>query len=276
MIKTNDLFYEYKDGTIALKDINIDLNKGSITGIIGGNGAGKSTLFLNLMGILRPTAGSIEFKNENIKYSKSYLNEYRQKISLVFQDPDKQIFYSNVFDDVAFALRNIGYSEDEVKKKVNDSLKETGIYEIKERPVHFLSYGQKKRVAIAGVIAMDCDVILLDEPTAGLDPVMTHGIAGIIRKLAAQGKKIVISSHDMNFIYDICNYVYILKKGEIVKQGTGEEVFLDEPVLKECGLEQPWLVKIHKKLGIPLFKKEEHLYKYWSEENADSSDRNQP
>lgn len=273
MLRTENLTYVYEDGTVALDNINIDMNKGDRIGIIGANGCGKSTLFLNIIGILKPKKGSVIYAGEKIQYNKKFLRKFRQKVSIVFQDPDKQIFYSNVYDDVAFALRNLDFPEDTIKERVECALRKTGAYEFKEKPVHFLSYGQKKRVAMAGVLAMDSDIILLDEPTAGLDPVMTESVTEIIHKLGEEGKKIVISSHNMDSIYDICDYVYVLSKGKVVGEGSVEEVFTKEELLKEAGLNQPWLVKLHKNLQVPLFKNEEGFYNYWREQYGNSSSR---
>ncbi len=273
MIKTEHLTYKYQDNTVALNDVNIDLSNGSKIALIGGNGAGKSTLFLNLMGILKPTVGNVYFNGEPLVYNKKYMYEYRQKVSLVFQDPDKQIFHSSVYDDVAFALRNIGLSENEVKRRVDDALAKTGAYDFKDKPVHYLSYGQKKRVAIAGIIALNTQVILFDEPTAGLDPAMTKAIVGIINTLAEEGKKIIISSHDMDIIYSICDYGYILNGGEVIASGVTEELFSQDEILTKANLSQPWLMKVHKKMGLPLFRSEENLFNYWSELNGNSSNK---
>lgn len=273
MLKTNNLYYKYSDNTVALKNINIDLDKGNIVALIGGNGAGKSTLFLNLMGILKPTNGEIYYKGTPVEYNKKFKHKYRQEVSLVFQDPDKQIFYSNVYDDVAFALRNIGLDEKTVKKRVEEALEKTGAYKFMDKPVHYLSGGQKKRVAIAGVIAMNSEVILLDEPTAGLDPEMTEGVVDIIENLANEGKKIVISSHDMDLIFKVCDYAYLLKDGEIICDGNVENVFVNEELIKSAGLTEPWLIKIHQRMGFPIFRKEENLFQYWSEVHGNSSHR---
>ncbi|WBW98444.1 energy-coupling factor ABC transporter ATP-binding protein [Oceanirhabdus sp. W0125-5] len=262
MINIEGLCYTYEDGTEALKNQSFDFSKGNIIAIIGANGAGKSTLFLNIMGIIKPTKGKIMFDGEELKYNKKALREYRKKIGIVFQDPDKQIFYSNVFDDVAFALRNIGVEESEINTRVNKALKEVDALEFKDKPVHFLSMGQKKRVAIAGTLAIDQDIILFDEPTAGLDPVMTEEIIKILFKLKAQGKKVIISSHNMDLIYRVSDYAYILSKGQIIREGKTEDAFLDGDALRKSGLNEPWLVKMHRNLNIPLFKKEEDFFEF--------------
>ena len=264
MLKTKDLTYMYEDGTVALKNVNIDLSKGKVIGIIGSNGSGKSTLFLNMIGILKPKSGKILYDDNLIQYNKRFLREYRKQVNIVFQDPDKQIFYSNVYDDVAFALRNLGFDEDEISNRVERTLKRVGAYDLKDKPVHFLSYGQKKRIAIAGVLVMDSNTLLFDEPTSGLDPIMTREIVSIIEDISRE-KTIALSSHDMNLIYEICDYIYVLKSGEVIGEGTVTEVFTKESILKEAGLDEPWLVRIHKNLGIPLFRKEEQFFDYWKE-----------
>ena len=265
MFKINNLTYQYDKNRKALDNISMDFDKGDIIGIIGSNGSGKSTLFNNLMGILKPTEGEILYKNNKLKYDKKTLYNLRKDVGIVFQDPEKQIFYSMVYDDLAFALRNIGMDEKNIKVRINKALGAVNGEDFIDRPVHSLSFGQKKRVAIASVIAMENNLILLDEPTSGLDPESTKAIVDIIKSMYNKEKKIVITSHDMNLIYDICDYIYVLNKGKIIVEGKVEEVFINEEKIEEAGLELPWLVKLNKNMDLPLFRKEEDLYNYWSE-----------
>ena len=265
MFKINNLTYQYDKKRKALDHISMDFDKGDIIGIIGSNGSGKSTLFNNLMGILKPTEGEILYKNNKLKYDKKSLYNLRKDVGIVFQDPEKQIFYSMVYDDLAFALRNIGLDRKNIKVRINKALEAVNGEDFIDRPVHSLSFGQKKRVAIASVIAMENNLILLDEPTAGLDPESTKAIVEIIKSMYNKGKKIIITSHDMNLIYDICDYTYVLNKGKIIVEGKVEEVFINEEKIEEAGLELPWLVKLNKNMDLPLFRKEEDLYNYWSE-----------
>lgn len=265
MFKINNLTYQYDKKRKALDNITMDFNNGDIIGIIGSNGSGKSTLFNNLMGILKATQGEILYKNSQLKYDKKSLYNLRKEVGIVFQDPEKQIFYSMVYDDLAFALRNIGMDEKTIKARISKALEAVNGEAFIDRPVHSLSFGQKKRVAIASVIAMENNLVLLDEPTAGLDPESTKAIVDIIKTMYKKGKKIIITSHDMNLIYDICDYVYVLNQGKIIKEGNVEEVFIDEKKIEEAGLELPWLVKLNKNMNLPLFRKEEDLYNYWSE-----------
>ena len=273
MFKINNLTYQYDKKRKALDNITMDFENGDIIGIIGSNGSGKSTLFNNLMGILKATQGEILYKNHQLKYDKKSLYNLRKEVGIVFQDPEKQIFYSMVYDDLAFALRNIGMDEKTIKVRINKALKAVNGEDFIDRPVHTLSFGQKKRVAIASVIAMENNLVLLDEPTAGLDPESTRAIVDIIKSMYKKGKKIVITSHDMNLIYDVCDYVYVLNQGKIISEGNVEEVFVDEEIIEEAGLELPWLVKLNKNMNLPLFRKERDLYNYWSENFGDSLNR---
>ena len=264
MFKINNLTYQYDKRRKALDNITMDFDNGNIIGIIGSNGSGKSTLFNNLMGILKFNKGEILYKNHPLKYDKKSLYNLRKEVGIVFQDPEKQIFYSMVYDDLAFALRNIGMDEKTIKLRVNKALEAVNGEDFIDRPVHSLSFGQKKRVAIASVIAMENEIVLLDEPTAGLDSESTKAIVDIIESMYKKGKKIIIASHDMNLIYDICDYVYVLNKGKIISEGNVEEVFVDEHKIEAAGLELPWLVKLHKNMNLPLFRKEKDLYNHWN------------
>lgn len=255
MIKIDNLEYRYEDGNKALADINFDLAKGNTIGVIGANGSGKSTMFLNILGILKPTSGLISYKNEKLKYDKKSLRDYRKQVTMVFQDPEKQLFYSRVYDDVAFVLRNLDYEEDEIKIKVDKALSLVNALDLKEKPTHFLSYGQKKRVAIAGSLVLDSQVLLLDEPTSGLDPNMTRDMIALINDLK-EDKKLIVSSHNMDFIYEVCDYIYVLSKGQIIGEGKANEIFLQSDLIEKALLDKPWLVKIHEKLKLPLYKNE--------------------
>lgn len=262
MLKGINLNYKYQDGTIALRNIDIDLGVSKKIGIVGGNGAGKTTLFLNLIGYLKPDKGEVIFNDKKIKYNKKFLRDLRQKVGLVFQEADKQIFYSNTYDDIAFALRNLKLDENIVKQRVEKVIRDLEIENFKDKPVHFLSYGEKKRVAIAGVLALNCEMIFFDEPLAGLDPGMSDKMIDTMNDIVKEGKTTIVSSHDMDFIYEYCDYVYVLNKGEIIDKGLTREIFLNEDTLKKANLKEPWLVKIYKKLNTPLFRSEEEFYNF--------------
>jgi len=260
MLKMKNVTYIYEDKTVALDNVSIDLTKGRKIGIIGSNGAGKSTMFMNFLGLFKPTKGSIIYNDNVLKYDKKTLTSLRMDVGIVFQDPDKQIFFSNVYDDIAFGLRNLKYDEKEIKDRVIRAMIKTNIMELKNKPVHFLSYGQKKNVSIAGIVAMGQKLMFFDEPTAGLDYSSRENIKNIINNIADEGKTIVVSSHDMNFIYDICDYIYVLNKGCVLTDGEMQEVFLKKEILDESSLEEPFLIKAHKYLGKPLCRSEKELF----------------
>lgn len=260
MLKMENVTYIYEDKTIALDNVNIDLSKGRKIGIIGSNGAGKSTMFMNFLGLFKPSKGNISYNGNTLKYDKKTLTSLRKDVGIVFQDPDKQIFFSNVYDDIAFALRNLKYDEKEIKSRVINAMTKTSISDLKNKPVHFLSYGQKKNVSIAGTVAMDQKLLFFDEPTAGLDYVSRENTKNIINNIADEGKTMVVSSHDMNFIYEICDYIYVLNKGHVLAEGELQDVFLKKNILDEASLEEPFLIKAYKYLGKPLCRNEKELF----------------
>lgn len=171
------------------------------------------------------------------------------------------MFYSIVEDDVAFALKNLGVSESEIVKRMNKAFDLLDIQHLREKPIQYLSYGQKKRVAIASVIVLETEWLLLDEPTAGLDPAGRGHMIEIIKRLILENKKVILSSHDMDLMYEVCRYFYVLKEGSVILEGEKETIFLDRDLLLDAKLEQPWLVKMHQQLEIPLYPDEETFYK---------------
>lgn len=252
MLEVKNLEYTYESGKKVLDGISLSTNNGAITMIIGENGAGKTTLFKNILGLLKKDKGEILVDGEELRYDKKSLLNYRKNVTMVFQDPDNQIFYSNVFDDTAFTLRNLGFDEDTVKERVDKALKSANAYELKDMPVHFLSYGQKKRVAIASAIALGANYILMDEPTAGLDPVSI----GILKKTIAgiaKDSSLLISTHDMEFCYEMADYIYVVKDAKIIKEGTKYEIFKDEDVIKRANQELPMCVRVANALGVDFF-----------------------
>lgn len=268
MIRAEQISYCYEDGTPALSDVSFDATKGNIIGIIGSNGAGKSTLFKCLTGLVKPSKGQISLDGEAFRYDKNFINQLRQKVNLVFQDPDKQIFFPRVFDDIAFGPRNLRIAEHEVRRRVERSSVKTKVEDLMEKPVHALSYGQKKRVAIGGILAMDCELIIFDEPEAGLDPSMRRRMVAILNELAAQGKTIVISSHHMDLIYELTDYVYVLHKGKMLAEGKPEDVLSNEVLLEETDLEIPWIIRVCQNFKLPVVKTEAALYELWRREGC--------
>jgi len=261
-LATQHLSFQYQDGEIVLHDLSLDFNRGQVTGLLGANGCGKSTLFMNLLGILQPHQGCVMWQGEKLSYDKRSLRALRQQVAMVFQEPDQQIFYTDIDSDIAFSLRNLGVDEDTIRHRTEQALTLVDALGFRHKPVQYLSHGQKKRVAIAGALVMNADYLLLDEPTAGLDPSGRQQMIHIIQKIVDQGKRVVISSHDIDLIYEVCDYLYVLAQGKLLSEGRENEVFLQREMLQRAGLVQPWLVKMHQQLGLPLFKTEHELFAF--------------
>lgn len=253
MLELQHVNFSYERGKEVLHDINLKLDQAQVIGIIGPNGSGKSTLFLNLVGIQRPDSGQILLDGQPLRYDKKSLLALRKRIGIVFQNSEQQIFYSLVEDDVAFALHNLGLPQAEIDARVDRALAKLDISDLRQRPIQYLSGGQKKRVAIAGILVLDSEWLLLDEPTAGLDPDGRRRMIRLIQQLIANGQKIILSSHDMDFMYEVGQYFYILQDGRIVKSGDKQTVFKERAIIEQAKLEQPWLVRLHEDLHLPLY-----------------------
>ena len=239
-IEVKDLTYAYPDGTPALQGVSFGAEQGEVTGILGSNGAGKSTLFLNLNGVLTPQGGQVLLDGEPVSYARRNLPELRRRVGLVFQDPDDQLFSADVYRDISFGAVNLGLPETEVRRRVEDAMTRTGVSALRDKPTHALSYGQKKRVAIAGVLAMEPQVVILDEPTAGLDP---QGVGEIMRLVAelrdGLGITFLIATHDMDIVPLYCDRAYLLSGGKVTGTGTVEELLAQPDLLRENHLRLP-------------------------------------
>lgn len=247
-LKTRNLSFTYPDGTEALKNINIQINKGEKIAIMGPNGAGKSTLFSHFNGLSEPTSGHVEIDGEKIVFKREELLKVRQKVGIVFQDPNDQLFAPTVREDVAFGPMNLGLDYDEVKRRISESLERVGMSGFEDKTPHHLSGGQQKRVAIAGIIAMKPEIMILDEPTAGLDPEGVDKVLNILNKLNSKGISIVISSHDIEMVNQFANKIYVLYDGEIIASGDKHQIFSDKKLLKKAHLKSPITTEILYKL----------------------------
>jgi cobalt/nickel transport system ATP-binding protein len=243
LIETRDLAYVYPASVKALEGINFIAPRKARIAVIGSNGAGKSTLFKHFNGIFKPTSGSVLIKGEPI--TKNNIREVRKLVGIVFQNPDDQIFSPTVEQDVAFGPTNLGLDEETVHHRVQEALKIVGIEDLAERVPHHLSGGEKKRVAIAGVIAMEPQVIVLDEPTAGLDPQGVRDFNAFINSLSSKyGMTIIFSTHDVSLVPEIADFLYVMNKGRIIAEGTIEEIFVQPELLKSVRLDVPVLPKL--------------------------------
>ena len=239
IIETKNISYHYPDGTQALDKVNFQVEEGKIVALLGPNGAGKSTLFLHFNGILKPSSGTILIDGSEIKYDKKNLMSVRQKIGIVFQNPDDQLFAPTVMEDVAFGPMNIGLSHEEVEERVKETLKKVSMEGVEKKPPHHLSGGEKKKVAIAGILAMQPKIMVLDEPTSGLDPKGASQIMSLLYDLNKEGMTIIISTHDVDMVPLYASNMYIISKGKIIKEGSPQEVFKDVKTIREANLRLP-------------------------------------
>lgn len=240
IIDIQNLCYKYGDGTCALEDVSLKIGRGQTTAVLGGNGAGKSTLLKTFNGILKPTSGNIYFDGKPLDYTRKNINELRKSVGMVFQDPDSQLFSASVYQDISFGAINLGLPTEEIRRRVDSALDKTGISHLREKPTHCLSYGQKKRAAIAGVLVMEPKLIVLDEPTAGLDPIGASALLNLLKLLQEDlGITVVISTHDIDIVPLFCDMVYIMNKGKVVLAGTPDEVFKEAKFLRSINLRLP-------------------------------------
>ncbi len=248
ILETRNLSYSYPDGTLALDEINIKIDKAKKIAFVGRNGSGKSTLFLTLNGTLRPDKGEVLYHGSPIGYSSKPLRELRKNVGIVFQNSDDQLFAPTIYQDVAFGPTNLDYSREEVDRIVVDTLEYVGMTHLKDKPPHLLSGGQKKRVAIAGVVAMDPEVIVLDEPLSNLDPVGADEIMDLLNELNHFGKTIIISTHDVDLAYSWADYVFLMNDRKVISEGTPEEIFRETEKLKQAYLKRPMTLEIYEEI----------------------------
>ena len=233
-IDIENLSFAYQKDINVLQNINFHARERDSIGLIGANGTGKSTLLKLLVGLNLNFQGPIRV--EEIELSKKTLNLIRQKIGYVFQDADSQLFMSSVYEDVAFAPRNYGLSEEEVDKRVIKALEQTNITDIKDRPIYQLSGGQKKLASIATILSMTPDIIVMDEPSVALDPKNRRTLINILNGFEHLK---IIASHDLDFIWDTCNRVVLISNGRIIADGSPEQILTDKELLENHNLELP-------------------------------------
>lgn len=253
-IKINHLTHVYNEGTAfekaALQDVSIEIASGEFIGLIGHTGSGKSTLIQHLNGIISPTSGEILLDGENIHKDKTKLKEVRRRIGLAFQYPEYQLFEMTVYKDVAFGPTNLGLSAEEIHESVTAALELVGIpAELYEKSPFELSGGQKRRVAIAGVLAMNPEVLILDEPTAGLDPKGRDEILDAIRKLHEErGITVILVSHSMEDVARLADRIIVMHRGQVAMTGTPREIFSHPMELEKMGLAAPQVSYVFAKL----------------------------
>ena len=246
ILKVENLYYSYGSGETVLNGVNVEIYEGEKIAVVGSNGSGKSTFFLNVNGVLTPDKGEITYRNTII--NNENLRELRKNIGIVFQDADNQIIASTVRAEVGFGPMNLKLPKDEVRKRVKEALEYMNITEFIDRPPHYLSGGEKKRVSIADIIAMKPDVIIFDEPTASLDPLNTMMLEDVLEKLNIEGKTLLISVHDVDFAYRWADRVLVFHQGKIIADGTPLEIFKDIEILNRANLKQPIMLEVYEAL----------------------------
>jgi cobalt/nickel transport system ATP-binding protein len=239
ILRTANLSYSYDNVTMALSGVTLDIPKGKKTVFLGPNGAGKSTFFLHLNGVLKPDDGTVFYEGKEVSYDSSSLAELRKSIALVFQNPDDQIFSATVEEDVAFGPLNLGLSREDVERRVDEALSWIGLEDSREKPTQQLSFGERKRVALAGALAMKPNVLVMDEPTAGLDYEMVHELLELSDELNNRGLTVVISTHDVETAYEWADEVRALNAGRLVFSGGSDEFFEQAELLHDLGLMPP-------------------------------------
>lgn len=241
LIKVENLNYRYHDGTDALKNVCLEIPAGTKTALLGPNGAGKTTLLLHLNGIFRPESGKVTVLGKNV--NKETQKWVRSRVGFVFQDPDDQVFSPTVWDDVAFGPRNMGLSGKALDDKVMQALKAVGVDGLVDKAPQNMSYGQKKRVAIAGVLAMEPEVIILDEPVAYLDPAGKEDLFNILDRLNEAGTSVIVATHDVNLAAQWAQQIIIIKDGAILAQG-GTDLLVNKDVVRAAHLTLPIVSQI--------------------------------
>ena len=246
ILKVENLYYVYGNGKSALEDVSVEVYEGEKIAVMGSNGSGKSTFFLNMNGVFKPEHGKIIYRGAVV--NKKNLKDLRKSIGIVFQDADNQIIASTVRAEVGFGPMNLKLPKEEVLERVEEALAYMNISDFKDRPPHYLSGGEKKRVTIADIIAMKPEIIIFDEPTAALDPINALMLEEVLAKLTSEGKTMLISTHDVDFAYRWAERVLVFSQGKIIADGPPLEIFQNRLILKQANLKQPTMLEIYESL----------------------------
>ena len=237
-LEVRKLRFSYPDGYEAINNISFTIHHGESVGIIGANGAGKSTLLMLMMGVLFPDEGEILVGDVHL--TKKTMPMIRQRLGMVFQDPDDQLFMTTVYDDVAFGPRNYKLDEAEVVNRVQDALELVGIPQLKDRAPFKLSGGEKRAAAIATVLSMQPDVLIMDEPTSFLDPKSRRRVMNLLNSFEHTK---IITSHDLDMVFETCKRIIVINEGTVAADGSAKEILTNDKLLDSCGLEMPLSVQ---------------------------------
>jgi cobalt/nickel transport system ATP-binding protein len=242
-LKIENLHYTYDDGTPALNGIDLEIARGEFLAILGSNGSGKTTLIKHLNGLLRPTLGRVLLDGEPIAGVED--RDIFSRVGIVFQDPNDQLFASTVEEDVAFGPTNMGLPPQEVKERVHRALHQVGMQDFARKAIHALSHGQKKRICVAGILAMEPQIMILDEPTAGLDPMGVHSLMHLLENLnKKEGITMIMATHVVDLVPLFMSRIAILSRGQTLRVGTPEEVFGDTEAISRAKLNLPLVAEL--------------------------------
>jgi len=241
--------FTYPGGITALDSFSATFPRGCRSALLGRNGSGKTTLFSLLNGLQRPQKGQVLFDGVPVCYDRAGLLKLRQAVGMVFQDPDSQLFSACIYEDISFGPMNLGFDEAEIRRRVELSLNQMGLQGAENRPAHSLSFGQKKRACIAGVLAMQPELLVLDEPFAGLDPTMAAEFKGILDELHQRGTTLIIATHDLDLAFSWADEVVVLKEGKLLAQGSAMDTLMLPEVHQELG-SSPVVAEITRSLSL--------------------------
>jgi cobalt/nickel transport system ATP-binding protein len=241
LLELNDLYYSYPgQQRLALQEVNLSLPAGAKVALLGRNGSGKSTLILHCNGILQPNRGTVRFAGRVVTYQRAGLLELRRQVGVIFQNPDDQLFSASVAQDISFGPLNLGLSQADTRRQVQRVAELCEITPLLERPTHALSGGEKARVALAGVLAMEPALLIADEVTANLDLGMRRQLLTIFQRLVAQGKTVVLATHDVEFVRHWADLVVVMEAGRVIAADTLDRIFANPALMAQTGLDQPW------------------------------------
>lgn len=250
LLEVRDLHYAYPDGTPALQGVDLSIYQGSRLALLGENGSGKSTLLHILSGLVSPGQGEFRYGGERVSTAKADLNRHARRVGLVFQDPEVQLFAPTVFQEIAFGPKNFGLEGPDLVAVVEEAMETAGITPLRDKPPHFLSYGQKKRVALAAILALNTETILFDEPLAWVDQKGRKMILRAMEDLHHRGRTLILSSHNPEFALGWADRVAVMKEGQIILEGETGQVFANREVLAQAGIEEPFRWRLARELGL--------------------------
>ena len=248
IIKVERLKFSYEKGKEILKGIDVEIKKGEKIAVLGNNGSGKTTFFMNLNGVYLFDEGNIYLKGRKIEKNKKDLNYLRENIGIVFQNPDNQIIGSTVYEELSFGLINLGLSKKEIGERIEEISQKLNLKKYLDTPPHYLSGGEKKRVCIGDIVAMNPEIIIFDEPTAELDQLNVKILEEILNDLSIEKKTIILSTHDIDFAFRFADRILVFSDGEIIGDGTSEEIFKNTELLNKANLKKPIVFEIYEEL----------------------------